>query len=648
MGKKLHVTYGQQSSDFIVTGVSTDPPTNSSIQFNLLIHIANLPTAYGSPNLLHTYATWWGTPIFVHLKENASIAGMEQRFHQFTSQHFASHIGGYRANGWWSRQGNPFSFYLQPIEDVHLDIGAYQGRGMTAIYILSSLAIMVLLIASINFTNLTMGIFSVRSNEIWIRKVIGAEKKQLILQFWGESLIMTIMALAGGILLTLLFLPAFNILSGKMLNAGGLLNMKSLVSVLILMVLTAFIAGAYPAFVMADLRPVDIMKKKLTIKGGIGITRVLVVFQFILSTGLILSTLILSDQLYFLTHKDLGYEKEGLIVVRTQEGDYENSHRIINAFRNRLAGFADVKAVTACHAAFGLARWPRSGDPGKGVYCHFNMVDSLFVKTLGLRIVEGRDFMRDLGNPAGEALVNQSFINALGLDHSSGIVIDPASIDKMNIPAYLNQTRIVGVIEDFHFSVLSHEIFPAIFHLRPVYAFTRIIVRIDTRNIQSALRHLEEAWKEVQPEKPFIHYFQDDVLENLYQSQKQWSAIIRYVSILTIIIACLGMLGLTANMISRRFKEIGIRRVLGAGTGNVMGLIMKGYMILVVLANMIAWPVVVVIMKKVLQDFTYRISIGIQHFLFAGLISLALAMGTILFLVLKAARANPVESLRYE
>lgn len=646
VGKTMHVTFGKELKDFIVTGVSEEPPKNSSIQFEILIHISNLPVAYGRPDLLQAYEGWWGTPIFVQLKENASVARVEQRFHQFTRQYFASNIERWRAKG-WSREGNPFSFYLQPIKDVYLDIGVYHGRGMTSIYILMGIAVMVLLIACINFTNLSLGLSSMRSNEIGIRKVIGAEKKQLIFQFWGESLIMTFVAFGAGILLTLLLLPTFNTLSGKMINVDALLKMQNLASVAFLMVVTGFLAGSYPAFIMAGFQPVEIMKRRSIIGKKSGVTKALVVFQFILSVGLILSTMLLSDQLSLLINKDLGYEKKGLVVVRTQERTFQESQRLLNTFRNRIVTYPDIKAVTACNAPFGLARYPRSSNPD-GIDCHYNMVDSHFVDTLGLHVTEGRDFIQNADNPPLEALVNQSFINALGLDLESGILIDQETMNKLGIPDYLNQIRVVGVLEDFHFSVLSHEIFPAIFHLRPVSPFTRILVRIDTKNIPSTLSHMEKAWKEVQPDKPFVHYFQDEALKNLYQAQKRWSVIIRYVSILTIFIASLGIFGLTVNMINRRTKEIGIRKVLGAGIYRVMYLIMKEYMILVALANVMAWPLVWIIMQKVLQNFPYRISIGIKYFFLSGMISMAVAMGTILCLVIKAATVNPVDSLRYE
>jgi len=647
VGKTIQVTFGKETRDFIVTGVSGDPPENSSIQFEILIHISNLPWAYGQPDLLQTYAAgWWGTPIFVQLKEGVSAARVEQRFHPFTRKYFASNIERWKAKG-WSREGNPFSFYLQPIKDIYLDVGVYHGRGMASIYILMGIAVMVLLIACINFTNLSLGLSSTRSNEIGIRKVIGAEKKQLVFQFWGESLMMTFVAFGGGILLTLLLLPTFNSLSGKMLNADALLKMQNLASVAVLMVVTGFLAGSYPAFIMAGFQPVEIMKRRLVHGMKSGVTKALVVFQFVLSVSLVLSTMLLSDQLYFLINKDLGYEKKGLVAVRTQERTFQESQRLLTTFRNRIAIYPDIKAVSACNAPFGLDRYPRSSNP-EGIDCHYNMVDSLFAGTLDLHVTEGRDFIQNADNPPNEALVNQSFINALGLELESGILIDQEIIDKLGIPDYLNQTQIVGVLEDFHFSVLSHEIFPAIFHLRPVSPFTRILVKIDTKNIPSTMRHLEEAWKEVQPDKPFVHYFQDDALENLYQSQKRWSAIIRYVSVLAIFIACLGIFGLTVNMINRRTKEIGIRKVLGAGIYRVMYLIMKEYMILVALANVIAWPLVWIIMQKVLQNFPYRISIGIKYLLLSAVISMAVAMATVLFLVIKAAAVNPVECLRHE
>jgi putative ABC transport system permease protein len=314
----------------------------------------------------------------------------------------------------------------------------------------------------------------------------------------------------------------------------------------------------------------------------------------------------------------------------------------VNLFRHKVIQHNHVLGVTASSAGFGIYGAPRSSleKDGKKIKYHWNRVDNNFVSTLGLEILQGRDFSQNIAADSDAAIVNQTFAHALGMESPLGRTIGEPSL---GFPYHL---RIIGVVKDFHYGPLKDEILPAIFHKAPIRAYNRMLVKISTNNIKETMTFLANTWKEIQPEKPFIYNFQDEVLENLYTNEKRWNTIMQYSSILAVLVACMGIFGLTTLTINRRVKEIGIRKVFGAKVSQVVNLLIKDFVILVAIANLIAWPVVYYVMRKVLQDYPYRVGIGIHYFLVAGFISLIIAVLTIMSLTIKAARSNPVDAIR--
>ena len=644
VGKTLTITYGEYRKDYLVAGIAKDLPRNSSIQFNLLINISNLPQVTGVPKALSTWENQW-LPVFVQLEKNVPVESIEQRFNAFTTQFFSPGIQRYKEKYRWTRKENPFSFALQKITDVYLDsdIGLV-GKGLASSFILIGIAFMVLVIACINFMNLSLGMSSDRSLEIGMRKVVGAEKRQLMGQFLSESLVMSCIAMAAGILFAELLLPEFNRLANKQLSIINLMNTRGILVLISITVITGILAGGYPAVVMSAFKPVDIIKGKL----GIGIktffSKSLVVIQFALSIILIISAIVMGAQLEYLIHSDIGYKKEGLVAILAQElsQESESSQRIVSLFRDKVIQHNHVLGVTASSAWFGISAAPRSNlkKDGKRIQYHWDRVDNNFVHTLGLEILQGRDFSQNIAADSDAAVVNQTFIQTLGIEDPLGSTIGEPSL---GFPYHL---RIIGVVKDFHYGPLNDEILPAIFHMVPIRAYNRMLVKISTDNIKETMTFLANAWKEIQPGKPFIYNFQDEALENLYTNEKRWSTIVRYSSILAVLVACMGIFGLTALTINRRVKEIGIRKVFGAKVSQVINLVIKDFVILVAIANFIAWPIVYYVMRKVLQDYPYRVEIGIHYFLAAGFVSLIIAVLTIMSLTVKAARSNPVDAIK--
>ncbi len=642
LGKTLTIIYGRVSKDYVVTAVAEDVPSHSSIQFDILIHFNNLPTALNNPDILNNWARWY-CPLFVQLQPDTSVEQVEESLDQFCTQYFNPTIQDYVNSGY-----DPFTFGLQSFKDIYLDTRIAGNTGLSPSYILSAIALAILLIACVNFTNLSIGLSSVRSMEVGIRKVLGAERRQLLAQFWGEALLISFMAIILGVMFAELLLPQFNLLSGKQLTlTTGFTGFHVLV-LLAIAVFTGICAGSYPSMVISGFRPAEIMKGKLKIGGKTTLTKGLVVLQFVLSVILAISAIILGKQVSYMVNRDPGYVSEGLVVVMTQENEQEASERLIQLYRSEVISSSKIQGLTASNREFGVFLPGSTLEWGeRKIYYRFNRVDPHFLSTMKLKLAKGKDFSSNLAADRDAIIVNQRFIEELGSDYQIGSTLGNLS------KGFPYNFRIIGVIEDCHFESLRNEIDPLLLYVGEGESprrnrFSRIIVRVETGQIKETVDFLEKAWKKIQPDKPFIYLFQDDALKNLYNREKRWSAIVRYASVFSILLACLGIFGLTAMTLSRREKEMGIRKVLGAKVEQIVYLATKEFVLLISIANVIAWPIVFIVMKKILQNYPYRVPIGIHYFLLTGAASLLVAMLTILYLSIKAALRNPADSLRYE
>jgi putative ABC transport system permease protein len=642
IGKTLTIAYGNTKKDYIVKGVAEDVPPNSSIQFNILIPIDNLPIVSNNPEILADWSRWY-CPLFVQLQPKVTSEQIAGRLDQFCRQYYSSMIQRHVDEG-----HDPFTFGLQKVEDMHLDTRVAGTAGLSTSYLLSAIALAILLIACVNFMNISIGSSSVRSMEVGVRKVLGAGRRQLMSQFWGEALLISLFAIMLGLALTELLIPKFNALSGKQLSIITLFQSTHWAALFGIVVFTGIFAGSYPAMVMSAFRPVDIMKGNLKVEGGTRLTKGLVVLQFALSVILGISAVILGKQVSFMMNRNPGYVSEGLVVILTQENEQLESERLYLRFRNEVISHSHIQGLTASNREFGLFLPGASMKLGESkINYRFNRVDPDFLSTMQFNLVQGRDFSSDLATDRDALIVNRRFTEMLGSDFEMGKPLGDIS------RGFPYNRRIIGVIEDCHFESLRNEIEPLILYVGEGTAprrnrFSRIIVRIETGQLRDTMKFMENAWEKIQPDKPFITYFQDDALRSLYDQEKRWSAIIRYASLLSILLACLGIFGLTSITLSRRIKEIGIRKVLGASAGQIIYLATREFVFLISIANVIAWPVVFVVMKRVLQNYPYRIDIAIHYFVLAWIASLLIAVLTIIYVSAKAALQNPVESLRYE
>lgn len=642
LGRTLAVDFGRSSRDFVVTAVVSDPPRNSSLRFTILVPFENLPAAADDARILQDWDRWF-CPLFVELRLEATPESAAPALDRFCRQHYGATIDDGRREG-----RDPFTFGLQNVRDMHLDSRFAGVAGLSTSYLLSAIALAILLTACVNFTNLSIGSSASRSVEVGVRKVLGAGRRQLLRQFWSETLLASSFALLLALLMTELLLPKFNALAGKDLSLTAFFGGANGLALAAIVVVTGILAGSYPAAVMTAFPPAEVLKGKLRMGGGSALTRLLVVVQFGLSVTLGISAVLLGRQVGFLLNKDPGYASRELVVVLTQENEPLESERVYRRFRNEALREGRVRGIAASGREFGLFL-PRStfDRGGREVRFAFDRVDAPFLATMGLRLVGGRDFSSTAGADRDAIIVNERFVEELGPEFRLGESLgDPSR-------GFPYDRRVIGVVADCHFLPLRSEIEPLVLYVGEHPSprrntFSRVMVRVEPGRPQESLAVLESAWKKARPEKPFLAAFQDDALAGLYGRERRWSAIVRYASGLSLLLACLGIFGLTSVALSRREREMGIRKVLGAGAGRIMVLATREFVLLISLANAVAWPVAYAIMRSVLAEYPYRIAITVPTFALAWVVSVLVAVLTILSLAARVAFRNPVDSLRHE
>jgi putative ABC transport system permease protein len=642
LGSPVTISCGGVQRDFFLTGIAEDPPENSSIRFSCLIDFRHLPFVLNNPDILDNWKRWY-CPLFVQLKSESLRERADTGLDQFCSLYFAAINREYVESGY-----DPFTFGLQPVASMRIDSRVVGAPGPTASYLLSLIAFAILMIACLNFMNLSIGLSSSRSMDVGMRKVLGARRGQLVRQYVIEGVIVSFIAVLLGLLIAEFLLVRFNSLAGKTLSLSTIFSGVHWLVIAAIGLIAGLLAGIWPALVLSAFQPGDIMKGRLKIGGKARLTRVLVVFQFALSIVLALTALFLTRQVSYMMNKNPGYQSDGLVVVMTQENEQTDSERLVELFRNEVGSRERILGIAASNREFGTFLPGSTLELGdRSLYYRFNRVEPGFLATLKIPLVEGRDFGPVSEMDRDAVIVNKTFMERLGPEYRVGDIIgDPSR-------GFPSGRRIIGVAEDCHFESLRREIDPLLLYVGPGPSprrnvFSRMFVRVRAEQVRETVDFLAASWKKVQPDKPFIHVFQDDVLKRLYNSDRRWSAIIRYASVFSLLLACLGIFGLTSLSLARREKEIGIRKVLGARLEQILYLSVKEFAALIAAANLIAWPAAYLLMRSVLRGYAYRTPMGAHHFLLTGAASLLLAMLTILYLSLRTALKHPRESLRYE
>ena len=615
-----------------VTGIAENVPVNSHFHFNFLISSGTYKWGNSTEWLSSTCLT------YLILAENHSPESLEAKFPKFVKKHLGS-------------EGEKFhwSYRLQPLKNIHLhsnleDEFEVNGK-ITYVYIFSIIAFFILIIASINFTNLTTAKYTSRIKEVGIRKVVGSTKEQLVKQFLAESILLSFISLFTALILVKLMLPAYRNLLGLDLNIHYFSNPYVIPCLAGLALIVGILSGSYPSFFLSSFRPVDILKAG-NLSGvksrSLLLRNWLIIFQFTVSVLLIISTVVVYKQLRYIQNKDLGFDKEHVVVIRNIRL-LKNRKEI---FKDKLFQHPGISNASICSAAPSthFNSWsivPEGKPDDEWTTLRFCVCDYDYFNTLKIKLIEGRFFMKDFSTDKSAAVLNQEAVKELGWRNPLG-----KKFKRGN-----NTHTVIGVIKDFHYESMHEKLQKMALILNsPSYKYFEryILVRVSSENMKNTLEFMDKTWNSFSPELPFDFSFLDQDLGNLYRSEERTSKIFLVFVFIAIVIASLGLFGLVAFTINKRTKEIGIRKVLGANILNVVDSLVREFFILIILSNLIAWPVGWYLMNKWLRNFAYKTNIGIEVFLITGSISLLIAIGTIGYQVTKAAGANPIDSLRYE
>ncbi len=643
IGKALRVTTPFGEFNYTVKGVFDDSKNKSHIPANYFLSMRNNDMW----NWVKNQTKWTTNNIFftyIKLKEGADAQAFEQKLKPFFDHYTAADL---------KAAGISKTLIAQPVENIYLqssignEIGA--NGSINYLYILSSIAAFILMIACINFMNLSTARSQKRAKEVGVRKVIGAEKRSLIGQFLGESFVMCCLALVLAIALAMLCLPLFNGITHKNLRA---FDKPVLICWIIgLALLTGLLSGLYPAFYLSAFKPVSVLKGKiLNSFSATTIRKGLVVFQFTVSVCLIFGAVVIWQQLDFLKNQQLGFNKEQQIILPLQQA-YLNAENNYTPLKNELLKTPGVKAVTSGSTYPGIQNlndmlfYADGKSPSDIVDIHLSAIGNDYIETLGIKLVSGRSFSKEFTTDSAGIILNEAAIKKLGYEPQTAI----GKKIQYSFGNFQGAMHIVGVVKDFNFESLHTEIKPHGFTsdmFGNKYGY--LIASLATGNYSRSISDIEKVWTKLNPSVPFVYSFLDQDFQRNYEKEQRTSQIVVYFTIIAIFIACLGLFGLSAFAAEQRTKEIGIRKVLGASIADVTSLLSKDFIRLILMAIVIALPLAWYAMNQWLQDFAYRITISWWMFVLAGLLAVVVAIVTISFQAIKAAIANPVKSLRTE
>lgn len=641
MGKTLVANIQNSEKLFTVTGIARTPPSNSSIPFTMVARIENKP--FYDFNIERWSS--FNTPLFVELTPGADVKQFEAKLNAFAEERYAESWQGTRDRLGLPEDATVAEFIISPITGIHLDAAAEWPGVSNPLYsyILGAIAVLILIIACINYITLALARSLGRAREVGIRKTSGAHRGQIALQFWGETQMLTLFAMIIGVCLAELGLPFFNEPAGKSLSVSYYSDAGFLGILLGITFITGLIAGSYPALILSRFQPVKVLKGNSTFQFKPRLTKALLVVQYSLSIFLIISSLIMFRQLDYVTGKELGYNEEQVVFIPTFTGWNEEGTRLMERYRNEIVDLAGVKNISGMAPAFTKGSNVYGfGVDGEVKESFIYYVDEQLINTLGIELLAGRNFSKDRTADATESIiVNQALVESMGWEEPVGQLL-PWKGEE-------NPSTVIGVVRNFHFQSMESEIQPMLFHMDPEQGgIAEIAVKIEQGMIGETLPELEATWGEVAPFTPFNYWFLDDAVAGQYEQYQRWLGIMGASTFMAILIACLGLFGLAGITAINKTKEIGIRKVLGAGIEQIILLLNKDIVKLIVLSLVIAAPVSWYIMEQWLTDFAYRINIGVGVFLVSAMAVLIIAILTVSYHSVKAATVNPVESLRTE
>ena len=633
-------------TSFRITGVFKEQPGPSHLDARFFLsfrggrmhRFANDNPSLINNNMFYTYLL---------LKDAPGALKLEQKFPDFIQRHLSEQL---------KQNGKQRKYFLTAVSDIYLSgikkNNTIAGGNKTSLFILGSIALLTLLIACINFMNLSTANSAKRAAEVGVRKVMGAQKNSLLRQFLGESIVMSLSALVFALAFTALLLPVFEQVSGKNLFITS--QQKILLGGLfiVLALVTGLFAGIYPAFYLSSFMPIKVLKGKFSNSlAAISLRKGLVVFQFIISIVLIVASVVIAKQMSFLRQKDLGFQKDQQVVIPLRTSTAKNS---VQSFKDEIANNTGIRSIGTSMAYPGIFfpqdwlmyREGQSMNTSKQVF--INLVDNNFLQTLGVKLVAGRLFSSEFAaDTLTSFVVNEQTIKEFGFRSPQDAIGKWLAFD---IEGEQLRFSIVGVVKDFHFKDLHEAIEPFAFRFYndANVGFNYMIANLGGGNVRQSLSTLEATWKKLNPNEPFEYSFLDQDFQKNYDTESRQARMIDYFTVIAIIISCLGLFGLATFTAEQRTKEIGIRKVLGASVYGVVALLSKDFLKLVIIALIVGSPIAWWAMNKWLQNFAYQTGIGWQVFALTAVVALFIAFATISFQAIKAAVSNPVKSLRTE
>lgn len=631
VGKSIETTGGEF---YKVTGLMEDVPENSHLKFSALISRSTLPRQMGSWGSFGVYT-------YLLLPEGTDYKQFESKISEMYAKYMAQIF---------EAMGIKVEYVLHPLPWIHLN-STFEGEpeptgSKNYIYIFSIVALFMLVIASINYMNLATARSTRRAREVGLRKVMGSSRKLLVLQFLTESLLLTIISVLLSVLLVKLLLPEFNLLSGKQLDFSSLFDTKMVLSLIGIVFLLGVAGGSYPAFYLSQYNPSKVLKGEVSSGySKFSFRKILVVIQFSISLVMIISTWVVYSQISFLKNKDVGFDKTNVIRLSLSTRDMVNQ---ADVFKESLVANPQILNVGSTNTVVG-------GGSSKSIFMietsegmdergiNFGACDDTFIETLGITILEGRGFSRELmADTATGVIINQTLAKRMNWDNPIGKKVQMGGSPDNENPV----ARVVGLMKDFNQTGLYNEVesYMLLFRLdnRVIY------IKLGDSNIDSTIEFIEKKWKEVYPDIPLEYEYLEDDFNNQFEEDQKRGLILAVFAILTIIIAILGLYGLSSYTVEQRTKEIGIRKVLGANVPNITGMIIKEFFILILFSMLIAFPIAYYLMKDWLQNYTYKTPLSLWIFVISGLTILFIALLTVSFHTFRAGNANPVDSIRQD
>ncbi|MFC1563410.1 ABC transporter permease [candidate division KSB1 bacterium] len=629
VGRVLNI----DKNDYKITGVIENIPENSHFTFDFLASFITMFKTYNDPSFIEAWDSHLSWNMYILTQKNSNIEELEERINDVFEP----------------RTKGEYKFHFQPLTDIHLHSKVNYDDPLNVsdiryVYLLSAIASFIMLIACFNYINLSTARSVKRAKEVGIRRISGAHRINLIRQYFSESVLFVLFAFMVSIIMTYLLLPEFSELTSRDLNVNTILSGKMILGLFAILILVGILSGSYPALLLSSFKPINVISGILR-SGSSSSSRIrsfLVVFQFMISVILIICTLVVYNQLEFIRNKDLGFEKDLIICGDVQGVMIENFH----LFKDAIGENPDISGVYGLGVIPIKMEWSafpiwEGKKEDEDVYFSLGMAEYNFIDFFSIEISEGRSFSKDFVTDIREAwILNETAVKAMGMKDPIG--------KKFGLSGNEPRDKIVGVVKDFHFSSLQHNVEPLALCLKRRPWFNSYAIKVKSENISDTIDFLEEKFKEFSPDYPFQYYFLDESVDRMYKTEQKLGEIFNIFTVVAILISCLGLFGLTSYTAEQRTKEVGVRKVLGASVNQIIYILSKEFVLWVVFATAFAFPIAYYSMNEWLNNFAYRVNIGLIPFLLAGGLVLMIALFTVSYQSAKTALINPVDSLKYE